>query len=66
MKKLVIIVVWFIVTMIILTWSCSMLTKSSSIANIVGILSIVIYLLLSFKTKCFTLINLNKKSDENN
>lgn len=67
MSKGIIITVWFIITMAMFTWACSMLTKPSTIANIVGILAAVLYSLLSIKTKCFTSISLtNKKSNENN
>ena len=53
--------------MLLFTWACSMLTNPSTIANIVGIIAIVLYSLLSIKTECFTSINLtNKKSNENN
>lgn len=48
--------------MAVFTWTCSMLTKPSTVANIVGAIVVVLYLLLSIKTKCFTSINLiNKK-----
>lgn len=69
MKRTIIITVcitvWFIVTIILFTWACGMLTKPSTNANIVGIIAIVLYSLLSIKTKCFTSISLtNKKSKE--
>lgn len=64
MKRIIIITVWFIVTIILFTWACGMLTKPSTIANIVGIIAVVLYSLLSIK---FTSISLtNKKSNENN
>ena len=67
MSKGIIITVWFIITMALFTWACSMLTKPSTIAKIVGILVAVLYSLLSIKTECFTSISLtNKKSNENN
>ena len=67
MKKVIIITVWFIVTMALFTWACSMLTKPSTIANIIGILAAVLYSLLSIKIECFTSISLtNKKKDESN
>lgn len=67
MKRIIIITVWFIVTIILFTWVCGMLTKPSTIANIVGIIAVVLYSLLSVKTECFTSISLtNKKSNENN
>lgn len=48
--------------MAVFTWACSMLTKPSTVANIVGAIVVVLYLLLSIETKCFTSINLiNKK-----
>lgn len=67
MKRIIIITVWFIVTIILFTWACGMLTKPSTIANIVGIIAVALYSLLSIKTECFTSISLtNKKSNENN
>ena len=67
MKRIIIITVWFIATIVLFTWACNMLTKPSTIANIVGIIAAVLYSLLSIKTKCFTSINLiNKKSNEKN
>ena len=63
MRKVIITTVWFIVTMALFTWTCSMITKPNTIANIIGILAAVVYSLLSIKTHCFTSINLtNKKS----
>lgn len=64
MKRIIIITVWFIVTIILFTWACSMLTKPSTIANIVGIIAVVLYSLLSIKITSISLTN--KKSNENN
>lgn len=62
MKRVIIVSIWFILTMAVFTWTCSMLTKPSTVANIVGAIVVVLYLLLSIETKCFTSINLiNKK-----
>lgn len=47
--------------MALFTWACIMLTKPSTIANIVGILAAVLYSLLSIKTECFTSISLTNK-----
>lgn len=64
MKRIIIITVWFIVTIILFTWACGMLTKPSTIANIVGIIAVVLYSLLSIKITSISLTN--KKSNENN
>lgn len=64
MKRIIIIIVWFIVTIILFTWACGMLTKPSTIANIVGIIAVVLYSLLSIKITSISLTN--KKSNENN
>lgn len=53
--------------MIVITVMCSLLTYPSTVANIVGFLGMVGFILLSIKTKCFTSISLtNKKKDESN
>lgn len=67
MKNVTAITFWCIVLMIVITVMCSLLTYPSTVANIVGFLGMVGFILLSVKTKCFTSISLtNKKKDESN
>ena len=67
MKKVMIIVVWLIVFLFMLTAMCSLLTESSTMANVVGFIGLVSTITLSITTKCFTSITIkpNKKNENN-
>lgn len=52
---------WFIALMIVWSFSAKLISSPSDISCIIGILTLVSYLVLSFKTKCFTKIKINFK-----
>lgn len=54
MKKVILFAVWVIFCMVVITEMCYLLTYPSTIANIVGFLGIVSFVLFSYWTKCFT------------
>lgn len=65
--KTVIVAIWFIITMVVVTLICHMMTLPNTFANITGMTIAVLYSWLSIETECFTSIKLiNKKSNENN
>lgn len=58
--------VWFIVLMIVWSFSAKLISSPSDISCLIGILTLASYLVLSFKTKCFTKINFKRKNEEKN
>lgn len=54
--KVTVFVVWILFTLGIISMGTSMITLPDTIANIAGIFVIVIWGVLSFKTKCLTVI----------
>lgn len=54
MKKIILFAVWVIFCMVVITEMGYLLTYPSTIANIVGFLGIVSFVLFSYWTKCFT------------
>ena len=56
--------VWFIALMIVWSFSAKLISSPSDISCIIGILTLVSYLVLSFKTKCFTKINFKRKNEK--
>ena len=55
---------WFIALMIVWSFSAKLISSPSDISCIIGILTLVSYLVLSFKTKCFTKINFKRKNEK--
>lgn len=64
-KKLSLLIIWVVVCMIVITEMCYLLTYPSTIANIVGFLGLVSFVLFSYCTKCFTK-NKFKLTNKNN
>lgn len=56
--------VWFIALMIVWSFSAKLISSPSDISCLIGILTLVSYLVLSFKTKCFTKINFKRKNEK--
>lgn len=63
MTKIILLAVWVIFCMVVITEMGYLLTYPSTIANIVGFIGIVSFVLFSYWTKCFTKnkFKLNKK-----
>lgn len=55
------IAVWFIMLMGFINVSFHMMSQANTIENVVGFFLLVLIFLVSYKTKCFTTINLKKK-----
>lgn len=65
--KTVIVAIWFIITMVVVTLACHMMTLPNTFANITGMIIAILYSWLSIETEYFTSIKLiNKKPNENN
>lgn len=66
MKKIILFTIWIILCMAVITNTSYLLTYSNTIGNIIGFLSIVLFVLLSYWTKCFTnnKINLTNKKKQ--
>lgn len=66
MKTLTIIkvAVWFILFLALLGAGFEMISKPSTIENIIGFFIIVTIIIISIKTKCLTLIKLKRKHEK--
>ena len=51
--KTVIVAIWFIITMVVVTLVCHMMTLPNTFANITGMTIAVLYSWLSIETECF-------------
>ena len=60
-KKIMLLTLWAISFVLMITLICKMLTMPSTLCNIVGILLIPTYYIISEKTECFTNIKFKKK-----
>lgn len=52
--KIIIFVVWVLLTLGVISMGTSMITLSDTLANIAGVFVIIIWGVLSFKTRCLT------------
>lgn len=67
MNRIILFIVWVIFFFCVLSVGYDLVNKPSTVGNITGAITLVTYVLISIKTKCFTSINLiNKKKDESN
>lgn len=66
--KVIVFVVWILFTLGIVSMGTSMITLPDTLANIAGVFIILIWGVLSFKTKCLTVINniINKLKKQRN
>lgn len=65
-KRLILFTLWAISFVLIITMICKMLTMPSTLCNIVGILLIPTYYIISEKTECFTNIKIKRKNEKSN
>lgn len=65
-KTILKVFVWFIALMIVWSFSAKLISSPSDISCLIGIITLASYLVLSFKTKCFTKINFKRKNEEKN
>ena len=61
MKKVITILIWFVVTILIANLGLHLLSASSTVLNVVGLTLLVIMLAVSVKTRLFTTIHINFK-----
>lgn len=64
MKKIRMFLVWIMITIIVTTIVCELLTMSFTLLNLLGVIISIEYLIISIKTKCLT--NLKFKKNEKN
>lgn len=60
-SKVMLILAWVILFVLLLNTSYDLINKASNIANIVGVVLLVVTVLVSIKTKCLTSIKSNKQ-----
>lgn len=58
------IIIWFILTMYLITLGLDMVSVPNTIENIIGFIIVFLTIYVSIKTKCF--ININFKITKNN
>lgn len=59
-RKILVIALWFVLFILILNVSLSMISASNSIGNVIGFLILVATVLISIKTKCLTTLKFRK------
>lgn len=59
-RKILAIALWFVLFILILNVSLSMISASNSIGNVIGFLIFVATVLISIKTKCLTTLKFRK------
>lgn len=65
MRTITEILTWFIIAMVLFTLAFDMLSEPSTISNLTGMVVLVITIVISWETRCFTKI-INKQKDEKN
>jgi hypothetical protein len=60
------IVIWFILTMYLITLGLDMVSVPNTIENIIGCLIVFLTVYVSIKTKCFIDIKFKKKNERSN
>lgn len=63
-KKILVVALWFVLFMLMLNLSLSMISASNSIENVIGFSILVAIILISIKTKCLTAIKLERKHEK--
>ena len=64
MKKGLILVVWFMVFMVLLAGSISLISASNTIKNLIGVVVLAGTVTLSIETKCLTSLIIRRKHEE--
>lgn len=57
-------VVWFVLSIVLLNIGLEMITAPNTIENMIGILIVAVILIISIKTKCLTLIKLERRHEK--
>lgn len=61
-KKIILISVWLVVSLLVVSLLCEMLSISDTMSNMLGFVLLVAYALLSLKTRLFTKFKFNNKN----
>lgn len=62
MNKPILLIIWIIFLFGVLSFGYDLINKSSTVGNIAGVITLVVFALISIKTKCFTSITIKSKS----
>lgn len=60
-KRFVSLLIWFLCLIVALEFGFGALTLDDTIANLFGIVLLAFFAFLSYRTKCFTLIDFDEK-----
>lgn len=60
-KTFYLLIIWFILSGLVLSIACNLLTIASDIANGLGIVIIIVVLVVSIETKCLTIFKKKEK-----
>ena len=63
-KKILLASVWLVVSLLVVSFFCEMLSASNTLVNMLGFVLMVAYALLSFKTRLFTKFKFNNKNNK--
>ena len=55
---------WFILFLALLSAGFEMVSKPSTIENVIGVFIVIAMIVISIKTKCLTIIKMKKKHEE--
>lgn len=64
MRTVAVVIIWFVLAMILSTLAFDMISEPSTISNLVGIAILVITIVISWETRCFTKIINRQQKDE--
>lgn len=56
---------WIILTLLLFTLFCNMLTAAYTVSNILAVIFAAIWIYISYKTYCFTNLTLKKNEKDN-
>lgn len=63
-KKILLVSVWLVVSLLVVSLLCEMLSASDTISNMSGLVLLIAYALVSFKTRLFTKFKFNNKNNK--
>lgn len=64
MNKPILLIIWMIFLFGVLSFGYDLINKSSTVGNIAGVITLVVFALISIKTKCFTSITIKSKKSK--
>lgn len=63
-KKILLVSVWLVVSLLVVSLLCKMLSASDTISNMRGFVLLIAYALLSLRTRLFTNFKFNSKNNK--